>query len=297
MDHNSVREQMQRQHACYVKVIRCSTAILGTSLHKTKYIEEQQNGSNTQTRYLLLAPCGPNAYTCAATLLCAKSQRTHKMDNLSIAMEFGIAFAIFAFLRSGMSVRFNKHYMDYFHCLRKLVPMPSGGVFMIVWTALFIFLATAMVRWADTTEQGDTAQYAVWSLFILNVFLIQLWYSVFFIFYRWTGSSAMALVVAVLLLIAAVVTLILFTIESNPTPADVYVLWGLYIGWLFYAMILNILIYRQYDTLKEKGCFSVEKGKTLPHFFTRNEETPGTLNTSTSNRALVDGNEYLYEDE
>lgn len=122
----------------------------------------------------------------------------------------------------------------WFDALAKPAIMPSGWVFAVAWTALYILLGLALAMILHA-RRAPGRRVAV-TLFVIQFLLNLAWSPLFFAMHE--VSAALGLIVA--LAIAAIITAILF--------ARIRLVAGLlllpYVAWLCFAMFLNYEIDR-----------------------------------------------------
>lgn len=122
---------------------------------------------------------------------------------------------------------------------------PPTFVFPVVWTALYIFMVTAMALWASeqpSSEWPTTRFIATWVLFSANLMFNRLWTLIFFSFRDRSWSVPLAVFDAFMIMVTAVAVVVMFHI-SPVHNGWVYALWYPYIAWTLFAFILTFTIW------------------------------------------------------
>jgi len=117
--------------------------------------------------------------------------------------------------------------------------VPGAGVFGPVWIVLYLLIDVAIVLWASRDDSFATHQLrlTIWILLIVNLLFNKVW-TVLFFSYR---KILLALIDAILLFLTTLAIWILFwfdcpTWRNRNVPL---ILWGFYVVWTLYAMILS----------------------------------------------------------
>ena len=115
---------------------------------------------------------------------------------------------------------------------------PPALVFPIVWTIVYIFLATAVGIWSIKPEpEASGGNYiATWVLIAFNIVFAKLWTLLTFSFRDKKWSLPAALADAFFLFGTAVAIVVLFHVSSE-TSVAVFVLWYLYLVWTLFIFI------------------------------------------------------------
>lgn len=123
---------------------------------------------------------------------------------------------------------------------------PPTYVFPVVWSALYIFMATAIGIWASiqpSTEWTTGRFIATWVLISANLLFNRLWTLIFFSFRDKPWSVPLALFDAFLIFGTALAIVVLFHLSPEHN-GWVYGLWYPYVAWTLFAFVLTFAIWR-----------------------------------------------------
>jgi len=165
---------------------------------------------------------------------------------IEIAAGFGSALAIALLVPRYIERKHTKTNREWYneHIKDNIDIAPPSIVFPIVWSILYIFMATAIGIWSlkPDDEMSGGNYIATWVLINFNLLFNLLWTLVFFSFRDKSWSILVALVDALLIFGTAVAIVVLFHLSSE-SNAWVFVLWYPYVIWTGFALLLTFAIW------------------------------------------------------
>jgi benzodiazapine receptor len=149
----------------------------------------------------------------------------------AIALLIALAACFAASVIGGALTRPN---LDWYATLTKPSFAPPNAVFPIVWPILYAMMAVAAwLVWRSAGDEGDKKTALVW--FGIQLAINVLWSFAFF----WIHSPSFGFGVIMVLLVAIVITIVLFARRSRPAA----LLLLPYLLWVCFATGLNFMIW------------------------------------------------------
>lgn len=162
------------------------------------------------------------------------------------AIGFGVTLALALIIPRYMERKHRETTGKWYHThIRENLWMaPPVITFPIIWTILYIFIATAIGIWSikPEPEMSGSNYIATWVLIGFNITFLNLWTLIFFSYRDKKWSLPLAFADAIFLFGTALAIGILFHLSSE-TNVAVFVLWWLYVIWTLFAMTLSLVIW------------------------------------------------------